>query len=268
VRGACAASKMFQVHLLATCFLAFLASVAGVNFFITLGVCGLFNILWQQSKWSVWVWRALATLLLALCLVAYVLVVIYSGRPSQLSLGAGVVSGHNGGALFLLGLLAGLLTFGGAYTAVPYVQQDAVVIAGWLTSQAFLDALALTSVLPTPLVMFVTFVGYSGAGVSGAFLITIGMFLPAFSFPLLGHEFFERIIRVRLVAVFLDGVMSGVIGIVMVSATQLIKTAVSTPIQAAIFTLSLIVLDKFEHKLTTPLLIIFLAVAGQLLFVD
>ncbi len=80
--------------------------------------------------------------------------------------------------LFILGLLAGLLTFGGAYTAVPFVQRDAVILGKWITNRQFLDGLALGSILPTPLVMFTTFVGYVGHGFSGAVVMTLGMFIP------------------------------------------------------------------------------------------
>lgn len=43
--------------------------------------------------------------------------------------------------------------------AVPFIQQSAVN-GGWITNAQFLDGIAIGSVLPTPLVMFVTFVGY------------------------------------------------------------------------------------------------------------
>ena len=45
-------------------------------------------------------------------------------------------------ALFLSGLKAGLLTFGGAYTAIPFVRNDAVG-RGWVSEGQFLDSLAL-----------------------------------------------------------------------------------------------------------------------------
>src|SRR5688572_31679413 len=39
---------------------------------------------------------------------------------------------------------AGLLTFGGAYTAVPFVRRDAVVEGRWLSEEQFLDGLGLS----------------------------------------------------------------------------------------------------------------------------
>ncbi|MBK9409009.1 MAG: chromate transporter [Gemmatimonadetes bacterium] len=54
---------------------------------------------------------------------------------------------------------AGLLTFGGAYTAIPFLRSDAVITGRWMTDAQFLDGLALSSVLPAPFIIFSTFVG-------------------------------------------------------------------------------------------------------------
>jgi hypothetical protein len=65
----------------------------------------------------------------------------------NITLGA-LVGNNSLPGLFLLGLLAGLLTFGGAYTAIPFVQQDAVIRGQWLTSIQFLDGIAIATILP------------------------------------------------------------------------------------------------------------------------
>jgi len=65
------------------------------------------------------------------------------------------------------GVLSGLVSFGGAYSTLPFVYTDAVVSGGWLSTEQFLAALALTNVLPTPLVSFVGFIGYIGGNFPG-----------------------------------------------------------------------------------------------------
>lgn len=103
--------------------------------------------------------------------------------------------------LFWSGLKAGLLTFGGAYTVIPFLQRDAVTQGAWMSNAQFLDGLALSGLLPAPLIIFSTFVGYLGGGPWGAVVMTVGIFLPAFAFTLLGHDALERIVhqpRVRL----------------------------------------------------------------------
>jgi chromate transporter len=61
---------------------------------------------------------------------------------------------------------------------------------GWLSDGKFLDGIALGNLLPAPLVIFATFVGYVAGGFPGALAITAGMFLPAFAFSMI---FFERL---------------------------------------------------------------------------
>jgi chromate transport protein ChrA len=64
-------------------------------------------------------------------------------------------------------MCAGLVTFGGAYTAIPLMQTEVTVLANWMTKQQFLDGLALSSIIPAPLVIFSTFVGFVGGGTMG-----------------------------------------------------------------------------------------------------
>lgn len=52
-------------------------------------------------------------------------------------------------ALFFTGLKAGLLTFGGAYTAIPVMRADAAR-GGWISDGQFLDGVALAQVIPAP----------------------------------------------------------------------------------------------------------------------
>ena len=56
--------------------------------------------------------------------------------------------------------------------------------AGSATSQ-FVDGLAIGGVLPAPLIIFSTFVGYLAGGLAGGLAITLGIFLPAFVLPAL-----------------------------------------------------------------------------------
>ncbi|HLM08489.1 MAG TPA: chromate efflux transporter, partial [Thermoleophilaceae bacterium] len=76
--------------------------------------------------------------------------------------------------IFLEGLKTGLLTFGGAYTAIAFLQESAVDGKGWLTDSQFVDGLALSGVLPAPLIIFSTFVGYVAGGLVGGLAMTLG----------------------------------------------------------------------------------------------
>lgn len=116
--------------------------------------------------------------------------------------------------LFGHGLAAGLVTFGGAYTALPYVTSVAASDSGWMTQQACLDGVAIASVLPAPLVIFGTFVGYQGGGLAGALAFTAGIFLPAFGFTFVGFGAFERLVAWQPARATLDLLGAVAIGLI------------------------------------------------------
>jgi chromate transporter len=63
-------------------------------------------------------------------------------------LAAGVATVSRTASIFFAGLKAGLLTFGGAYTVIPFLRDSAVSQHHWLTSREFVDGLALSGILP------------------------------------------------------------------------------------------------------------------------
>ncbi|GLK46142.1 MULTISPECIES: chromate efflux transporter [Novosphingobium] len=172
-------------------------------------------------------------------------------------------------ALFVAGLKGGLLTFGGAYTAIPYVRSDTVG-RGWIGDGAFLDGIALAGVLPAPLVIFVTFVGYVTGGVSGALAITAGMFLPAFAFSLVLFERLEAIVENPALHRLLEGIAAAVVGIIAATFVQLAYATglrVTAPLGAlAIFAVALAVVWRIKGAWVTPALVAGGAFAGWALF--
>ncbi len=172
-------------------------------------------------------------------------------------------------ALFVAGLKGGLLTFGGAYTAIPYVRADTVG-RGWLSDGEFLDGVALAGMLPAPLVIFGTFAGYVAGGWPGALALTAGMFLPAFAFSLIFFERLERIVENPSLHRLLDGIAAAVIGIIAATCAQLLAATfarVSPPWAAVpIFAAALLAAWSWKTAWTTPALILSGAVAGSLLF--
>jgi chromate transporter len=171
--------------------------------------------------------------------------------------------------LFLSGLKAGLLTFGGAYTVIPFLRDDAVR-NGWMTDAQFLDGLALSGILPAPLIIFSTFVGYFGGGPLGAIVMTVGIFLPAFSFTLFFHDHLERMVDNKRVHTFLEGVSAGVVGLIAATTLELgYKTLVNVPgvlAPLAIFAVSLLALYVFKAKTTVVWVVLAAALAGLVLF--
>ncbi len=150
--------------------------------------------------------------------------------------------------LFGYGLRSGLLTFGGAYTVISFLQHDAVITGAWMSNAQFLDGLALSGILPAPLIIFSTFVGYLGGGPLGALALTVGVFLPAFAFTLIGHEYVERLVENKPAHAFLDGVTAAVVGLITVTALGLFRDAITDAPRAIIFTLALIAIYLWKAK--------------------
>lgn len=195
---------------------------AGVSFLVTLPAAGAANLFLkngQRGRVAVCAGLFLAAVLVALGF-------FQSGLPSGNTSAALPSQAASPADLLLSGLKSGLLTFGGAYTVITFLQHDAVTLHGWMSNAQFLDGLALSGVLPAPLIIFATFVGFAAGGASGALLMTLGIFLPAFSFTLVGHGLIERIIGDDRLHAFLDGVTAAVVGLMAWTTVNLLRAGI------------------------------------------
>jgi len=165
-------------------------------------------------------------------------------------------------SLFASGLRAGLLTFGGAYTAIPFLRADAVVTGRWMTDAQFVDGLALSSILPAPFIIFSTFVGYVGGGLPGALVLTAGVFLPAFGFTLVGHETLERVVERPGAHAFLDGITAAVVGVIAVTAWTVGRGVLTSPVAIGTFLLALVALFRYRAPTTVAWVMVAAAVLG------
>lgn len=165
-------------------------------------------------------------------------------------------------ALFISGLRAGLLTFGGAYTAIPFIRHDAVEVGNWMTHAQFLDGLALSGLLPAPLIIFSTFVGYIGGGWQGALAMTLGVFTPAFAFTMIGHDYLERLVENTSLHAFLDGVTAGVVGIIAAAVLGILSETLISPLAWLVCAVALASLYLSASKWTTAVVIVLSGLFG------
>jgi chromate transporter len=136
------------------------------------------------------------------------------------------------GTLPLMGAFfskAALVTFGGAYAVLPYVNQGAVEQHHWLTASQMIDGLALGETTPGPLIMVVTFVGFVGgwthaatqgltpgiAGLLGGLVVTFFTFLPSFIFIFAGAPLVEATRGLRHLTAPLTAVTAAVVGVIL-----------------------------------------------------
>lgn len=240
-----------------TAILAAAASFAGVSFWIVLPAAGLAHAISAAGRKG-WLLVVLAAA------VGLAWAMMWFNQPAASA--TVVPSSPTPLALFWSGLKGGLLTFGGAYTAIPFIRNDTVG-RGWMTDAQFLDGLGLSGILPAPLVIFATFVGFVSGGLLGALAITAGMFLPAFAFSLIFYERLEAVVGDERLQHFLAGVAAAVVGLIAVTLIGLGRSAVEAshnlPASLGILAVSLLLLYRWKHRLV-PLAVVTLGALGGL----
>lgn len=148
--------------------------------------------------------------------------------------------------LFLTFLKIGAVLYGSGYVLLAFLRNDFVERLGWLTDQQLLDAVAVGQFTPGPVFTTATFVGYVVAGVPGAVLSTIGIFLPSFFFVALLHPLVPRLRRSPWAAALLDGVNVAAIGLMAAVGWQLGRDAIVDPLTAALAIVAAILLIRFR----------------------
>ena len=131
-----------------------------------------------------------------------------------------------------------------------------------MTNEQFLDGIALSGILPAPLIIFSTFVGYFGGGWLGAVLITVVVFLPAFLFTLIGHGVMEKLINHTRLHSFLEGVTAGVIGLISVTAVHLLTNTIQSVFSIIVFIISLLMLYLIKSKLAVVYVLVVAGLIG------
>jgi chromate transporter len=181
---------------------------AGVNFLLILLLAGLLNLVKEKG----WPRPKHATTLFQFGLFAVVaLAVLIESRLLQIA---------------WLFFKTGLLSFGGAYASIVFVQRGAVAQHGWLTDAQLLDGVALSVATPGPFMLFTTFAGYLAGGLTGAIVATFFVFLPSFVFVLSGAHYVEKVQDNAGLQAFLAGVSAAVVGVIAVVSLELIPEAI------------------------------------------
>src|SRR3546814_2435025 len=102
-------------------------------------------------------------------------------------------------------LKIGAVLYGSGYVLLAFLQGDLVHRLGWVTQEQLLDAVSIGQVTPGPVFTTATFLGYLVAGLPGAFLATVGIFLPSFVFVGLLTRITDRLRSSPWTSTMLDG---------------------------------------------------------------
>lgn len=136
--------------------------------------------------------------------------------------------------LFWRFVVISLLAFGGGQAALPLVERIAVAETGWVSEQDFSTALAFSYITPGPVLILATFIGYRAAGLAGALVATVGVFLMPWVLAAAAAHVLRRFIQHRLLQGFGWGAGPAVIGLLGVTALSIAREAFSSWPYAAI----------------------------------
>jgi len=164
--------------------------------------------------------------------------------------------------LFLTFLKIGSILYGSGYVLLAFLRADLVVNFGWLTEAQLIDAVAIGQVTPGPVFTTATFIGFLLAGLPGALLATLGIFLPSFIFVAISNPLIPKIRNSPWVSGLLDGVNVASFGLMAAVTWRLGQAALVDPLTIVIALVSLGLLVRFN--LNTTWLIAGGAILGML----
>jgi chromate transporter len=141
--------------------------------------------------------------------------------------------------LFFVFLKIGSVIYGSGYVLLAFLQGDLVDNLGWLTQRELLDAVAVGQMTPGPVFTTATFVGYLVAGVPGAIMATLGIFLPSFLLVGLLSSIVKRAENSPLMRTFLDAVNAASLALMAAVTLELGRHALAPQNQISLIAIAL-----------------------------
>jgi chromate transporter len=156
--------------------------------------------------------------------------------------------------LFSTFFIIGFVSFGGGYAMIPVIEAE-VAQHGWMTSQQFIDVIAIAGMSPGPIATnSAILIGYSTAGITGAIIAALGILLPAIIIVAIVATFFLKLHHYPVVQSMFYGLRPIVTSLIIYAAIRfalsnhLVSLNISwqTMSLLLIFGLSLLALLKFR----------------------
>lgn len=117
------------------------------------------------------------------------------------------------------------LTIGGGQSIIPEIHRQAVEIHGWITQQQFLDLFALSRLTPGPKSLLVTLVGWKAAGLAGAIVASIAIFLPSAILIYILATLWKRYEGTRLILAIEAGLIPIAAGMILSASATILQAA-------------------------------------------
>lgn len=154
-----------------------------------------------------------------------------------------------------------LVVYGSGMAVIAFVYNDIVHVHQWLTEAEFLDAVAIGTLTPGPILITAGFVGFLVDGFRGALFSVVGIFLPVYLFVILFAPFFRKLIQIRQVGIFVHGVTAAASGAIAGTVYILGRNAV---VDRWTLGLALVVfLLQIRTKIPVPILLILSGLVGM-----
>jgi chromate transporter len=155
---------------------------------------------------------------------------------------------------------AGAFVFGSGLAIVPFLYQGVVQDFHWLNERQFTDAVAVAMITPGPVVITVAFIGFLVAGLAGASLAALGIFLPVFVPVIVLSPWFKRHRENAQLKGFVSGATAAATGAITGSVIILGQRAIFDIPTVAIGLISLGALWRF--KIHEPIVVLVAGLVG------
>ncbi len=140
---------------------------------------------------------------------------------------------------------------------ISVVQNELVDKGKKISSEVILDGISLASIMPGPLaVNVVTYIGFTLKGMKGAIVSMVAVILPSFLLVLILSIIYFEYGNLSYITKFFEGVMPGVIAIIISVAITMAKKSISDPYQVILCLLSGVLLFMFGGFFLTIVIIV------------
>ncbi|HIJ67289.1 MAG TPA: chromate transporter [Planctomycetes bacterium] len=144
--------------------------------------------------------------------------------------------------LFWVFVKISLITFGGGYSFLPFIEREVVQGRKWLGEAEFLEATGMAQVFPGALsIKFATYTGYKVAGIGGAVVANLGNLLPTALLMIFALLLYSKYKSVRFVKSGLEMIRYAVFAMIIAVAIQLVdKSNILVPKYIAVIAASFV----------------------------
>lgn len=165
--------------------------------------------------------------------------------------------------IFLAFFKIGAILYGSGYVLFAFLESE-LVVNGWLTKQALLDAVAVGQITPGPILTTATFIGWQMNGFIGAFAATLGIFLPSFLFVLMLNPLIPKMRKSKVISNILDTVNVAAVALIIAVCIEMAKNTITDWRTTLISVISVLIVFILR-KLNSAFIVLGSSILGYLL---